>query len=87
MAQVNPSCSDPEIKSFQDAVNCDSTVDQGIKRGAALCNIIAALAREKQLLRQRIMELESICPRKIKSPDGKVYVWNCPPELIPLTSC
>ncbi len=55
------------------------------KRGVPPLDIIAFLAEEKRLLCARIAELESIAPRKMRAKDGKVYVWNCPPELLPFT--
>ena len=46
-------------------------------------NIIVQLVREKEQCFKRILDLESIAPRKITLPDGKVMVWRCPDALIP----
>lgn len=61
----------------------DSTVHAMLKHGRSLEETIVALVCEKNLFMQRIVELESIAPRKIVLPDGRVMVWRCPDELVP----
>jgi len=46
---------------------------------------VVALVNEKHSLLKRIEYLESVCPRKIKMPDGKFFIWQCPIDLIPET--
>jgi hypothetical protein len=45
--------------------------------------IIGQLAADKEQYLKRIMELESIAPRKVVLPDGRVMIWQCPLELVP----
>lgn len=61
----------------------DVTVYHLLKSGASLEEVIGALVADKERLVKRIMELESIAPRKVLLPDGRVMVWRCPDELIP----
>ena len=72
-----------EHNSFEHASMMDATVNAMRRAGRSLEGIIAQLVTEKESLRQRIMELDSIAPRKIKLEDGKVIVWRCPDHLIP----
>lgn len=55
-----------------------------IKQGGSMADCVVALANDRQRLIGRIMELEAIAPKRIRTPDG-VYVWHCPNELIPET--
>lgn len=61
----------------------DATVNAMLKHGRSLEETIVALVCEKNRFTQRIIELESIAPRKIVLPDGRVMVWRCPDELVP----
>lgn len=42
-----------------------------------------ALSVEYDRIFDRMMALDSIAPRKIKLPDGRVLIWRCPDELVP----
>lgn len=42
-----------------------------------------ALSVEYGRLLDRVMALDSIAPRKIRLPDGRVLIWRCPDELVP----
>lgn len=64
------------------AKNNDVTVSRMMQNNESLSHIVGVLAREKEDYLKRIMELESIAPRKITMPDGKVMVWRCPDDLI-----
>jgi hypothetical protein len=61
----------------------DVTVAMMLRAERPLEEIIGALADEKERYVNRIMELESIAPRKVVMPDGKVMLWQCPVELVP----
>lgn len=71
--------------TFADCLRNDSTVYHLKKRGASLEEIIAALCAEKEQQRKRILELDSLTPKKTILKDGTVMVWQCPIELIPVT--
>jgi hypothetical protein len=45
---------------------------------------ITRLVEQKQELLKQIRTLQSIAPKRIMAPDGKVYVWHCPDELVPI---
>lgn len=63
----------------------DTTVNQLQRRRIVKEKIIAVLVAEKEQLRNRIVELESIAPRRMMLPDGKIVVWHCTDDLIPLS--
>lgn len=53
-----------------------------LEMGKPLEAIIGQLYSEKKQYLKRIVELESIAPRKIVLPDGRVMVWRCPDAFI-----
>lgn len=71
------------MTDFETAKLNDFTVSRMIRLGMDLEQIVGQLALEKAKCVQRIIELETIAPRKIIMPDGKIMIWQCPAELIP----
>jgi len=47
--------------------------------------VIVCLARQRDELRARVVELEAIAPRRYKGPKGETLIWHCPDNLIPET--
>lgn len=68
---------------MQEASHNDATVHKLLKENRSLAYIILQLVKDKEAYLQRILDLESIAPRKIKLPDGSFVVWSCPPSFIP----
>jgi len=62
----------------------DSAVSSMLDAGMSLEEIIVALSREREQTHRQLLKLISLVPKKVISPDGKVYVWHCPDELIPV---
>lgn len=60
-------------------------VAQIMRAGGTAEDCAVALAVYNDKLVERLMTLEGIAPRKIKLPDGRVMVWRCPDELVPMT--
>lgn len=69
--------------TFQHAKDNDAIVAKMLRAGASLESIIGQLAAEKERWLNLFMEMESVAPRKIIMPDGKVMLWQCPHELLP----
>lgn len=46
--------------------------------------LVVELCRQKAWMEQRITELEAIAPRRFMAPDGKVYLWECPAQYVPI---
>lgn len=69
--------------SYSDVYLDEAVVASVLRRGGNAEDCVVALANMKAQLLARVMELEAIAPKKIKTPDGKVYVWHCPTDLIP----
>lgn len=70
--------------SFREVRLCEPIVARIMRAGGTPSECVVALANDRLRLLRRIEELESIAPKKIRTPDG-VAVWHCPDELIPLT--
>lgn len=67
------------------AYHTDTTVHRMMKAGKSLVEIIDALAMDKKALLDKVLELDSICPKRIKTSEGKEFIWQCPDHLIPVT--
>lgn len=67
------------------AMATNATVYRMTAAGCSQSAIIVQLVGEKEELFRRVMQLESLCPKRIKMPDGKMFVWHAPDHLIPLT--
>lgn len=70
---------------FIKATLTDATVHKILKSGGNLEDVVVALVNEKTELLGWLMAATTIAPKKIKTPDGKIMVWHCPDELIPLS--
>jgi hypothetical protein len=68
------------------AKHTDATVRRILAAAGTEADCVVALVNEKEALVKRLMELESIAPRKIKLPNGTVMIWRCPDHLVPLRS-
>jgi hypothetical protein len=76
--------SDPVLSdSYHQAARKDASVASMAASGCSTFDIIGSLVYQKSQLIQRIMELESIAPRRITLPDGTEVIWRCPDELVP----
>lgn len=72
------------ITSLTQAKNTDATVHRILSLGGTQADCVVALVNEKEALAKRIMELDAIAPKKIKLDDGRVMIWHCPDDLVPL---
>ncbi len=74
------------MTTFLEATHNDNTVARFVKQSgistASMQSLIVILCNEKQMMFQRIIELELLCPKKIVL-EGKTYRWDCPTELLP----
>lgn len=52
---------------------------------AELLGLIKHMDKCIQSQCDKLMDLAGIAPRRMKAPDGRVYVWRCPAKLIPLS--
>ena len=63
----------------------DNPIVSAIGRaGGSKNDCIMALHDKNQELIKQVMELQGICPRKVKIGD-KILIWRCPEDLIPQT--
>ncbi len=74
------------MKTFTEAIYNDATVSRFVESTemciANMQSLVVILCNEKNIMLQRIMELELLCPKKI-THEGKTYRWDCPTELLP----
>lgn len=80
----SPPSVDGTCTTFQGARQNSVIVEHGLRAGASLEDIIVALVNAHAFMATRVMEMQCITPYKIKMPDGRVGIWRCPEEMIPL---
>ncbi len=61
----------------------DPTVAHILRSGGSAEDCVIELVKQNQKLREQVVRLGMIAPRKIRLPDGQLFLWQCPPELIP----
>jgi hypothetical protein len=72
--------------SFLDVILNDPYVNRIMKQGGTAEMCAVELANQNRELLRRVIELESIAPRKYRNEDGEMMIWRCPDGLVPLTS-
>lgn len=60
----------------------NAVVNAVLRAGGTLEDCVGALVRREQEFIQRIIELETIAPRRIKV-GNQTYIWRCPDGMIP----
>lgn len=71
------------IKTYFEKVNSSGTGATWRYQDMLACMVVTLNSKIEDLNKQ-LAKLETIAPRRIKLPDGKIYVWHCPDDLIPL---
>jgi hypothetical protein len=61
----------------------DATVNKMLQYGATKDDVIVELVAQRNSMVSRAMDLELIAPRKVRAPDGSVWIYRCPDHLIP----
>lgn len=74
-----------EYTSFEDVRLNDPCVYNIMRQGGTVEQCVVALANQKEELFRQLIEAQSISPKKYKLPDGRVMIWRCPDDLVPLT--
>jgi hypothetical protein len=72
-----------ELEKLNFARFTSSTVNKILGQNGSLLDCVLALLTVISAQTDRILQLESIAPRKIVGPDGKTYIWRCPADLVP----
>lgn len=70
-------------KKFKELILKDTLINNMFIQGASEKQMVVALAHVIQELSKLNTALYQITPRKIKGPDGTVFVWRCPESMIP----
>lgn len=71
--------------NYQDAILNNPVVYECHRRGMSPEQIVVQLVLNQQNMIEELKLLRSIAPQRIETEDGKVFVWHCPNELIPVT--
>lgn len=71
--------------NLQEAYHNDSTVNRLIREGCSLDDVVLVLAREKDALLRRIIQLDALTPKRYRKPDGTFFEVYPPKDLIPIT--
>lgn len=51
--------------------------------GVSAEGCVLQLVQHNDQLMTRLIELERLCPFKLRLPDGRTMMWRCPEELVP----
>lgn len=70
-------------EEYQQRLVNDALLYEMHQRGMEFQKMVVVMSKDRELLMKRIIELESIAPRKLIGPHGIEYVWHCPNDLIP----
>jgi hypothetical protein len=73
-----------ECKTLTDTYGNNYLVHTMTRNGASLSEIIVALVNHISYQNKTISDFMAICPRRIKLDDGRVMVWHCPDDLVPI---
>lgn len=76
---------EPIINDLKTASFLDSTVCSMVRVGAPLDDMVVQLVREKMVLIKRLMAVEAIAPKRIKTSAGD-FVFHIPDSLVPVTT-
>lgn len=71
---------------WENLLRNNAVVKAAHEAGAEPRRIVAVLAKQNELLMERLMELELIAPRQHILPDGTTYTYRCPEWAIPKTT-
>jgi hypothetical protein len=71
--------------SFDEVYHREPIVNCILRNGGSMEDVVVALAGERNAIIKRLEGAESIAPKKIRLPDGKVMIWRCPDELVPFS--
>jgi hypothetical protein len=69
---------------LQDARLTSPVVEHVLRSGGTLEDVVCALVNVHTELANRLVELDGLAPRKIKTPDGRVLIWRCPEDMVPM---
>jgi hypothetical protein len=75
----------PEHPFLQELFYTEPAFNSAIRCGYSMEECVVMLAGMLKDTRNQLESVQAIAPRKIQTPDGKIYVWHCPDELIPVT--
>ncbi len=73
----------PQYKTFEEARKSDATIASAIARGASLETLALVLVNERNSMLEYLLQTELLCPRKIRGPNGEVWIYRAPDHLIP----
>jgi hypothetical protein len=71
------------VSSWEQARATDPTIRATLRAGGTAEDCCVLLLAQLDTAYARMRRLESITPRKFRLPDGRLFVWHCPDDLVP----
>jgi len=72
--------------TLEAAKQMSPVVKDTLRAGGSPEDVICGLVNLNMELAAQLAEQGHIVPVKIKAPDGRVMIWRCPDEFIPMAS-
>lgn len=72
------------MKTFNQLLLTDPTIRTAFEAGMSTQELVCLVAHQRDCAWERALKLDEIVPRKYKMPDGSVFIWRCPDDLVPV---
>lgn len=72
-------------KLWQELVNKNRLVRDALSFGGTAEDCCVLLARQNEQLADQLAKLMLIAPRKIILQDGRIEIYRCPDDLVPIS--
>jgi hypothetical protein len=71
------------VRSFEQARATNETVRAILANGGTAEDCVVALVNQNLVGMAQLARVQAIAPRKYRLPDGRVFVWRCPDDMVP----
>lgn len=75
----------PEHTAATSVYQKDALAHQLAAQGAGPLTIVEQMIARHEKIMKKLADLKRLCPARYKLPNGRILVWHCPDELIPIT--
>lgn len=74
----------PSVASFEQVLLREPCIREALRRGLSLEDVIVLLVNQRNLITKKLLDVQSYAPKKMILEDGRVMLWQCPAELVPV---
>ena len=74
----------PAVDSFEQVLLREPCIREALRRGLSLEDVIVHLVNQRNLITKKLLDVQSYAPKKMILEDGRVMLWRCPAELVPV---